>query len=228
MERKRRAIDTYQRATQLRFEVDSEGLNSDEDQLLVRPSFWWRDSSGNYKEAELYYDITNKNQYNVKICDDTDKDNNTNYTKLTIDPTLKYFENNKQDALLKSGRKSTASDVNNTWIFAYSLHPKVKAFLKGQDPKASAPLTGIILVNFKIIAKRVDYDKDKNKLVTNYHYTVNEPSWGASGSLNLLDAGKTSSGRTDIDSITGDGHGFVLFYNLDWSALDDYSTQQRW
>jgi hypothetical protein len=125
--------------------------------------------------------------------------------------------------MLLSGRRSAMDNVSasdpvkankNTWVFTYLLHPKIKAFWHGQDPAKDKPLTGMALVNFKIQTSNDRYDQ------TSYNYAKEEGNthWGVNNfpGLNITNAGN------------GDGHGFTFYYNLDWSALDDYSTQQRW
>jgi hypothetical protein len=78
----------------------------------------------------------------------------------------------------------------------------------------------------------MDYTAGGSKIETRYHYTYNEDKWGGLNNANLknVDAKTTSnfSDKEPIDEEAGPGRGFTFFYNLDWGALDDYSTQQNW
>ncbi len=107
----------------------------------------------------------------------------------------------------------------NTWAFTYSLHPRVKAIPKGAnplDPVAGKPLTGAILVNLKMVTMN-SFDRE----LTSYNYTKFEDTWNTSNGSAPLNF------TTPYDTGAG-GHGNAFYFNLDWSALDDYSTQQKW
>ncbi len=237
----------------VQMKIDTEGLQASDDSLVIRPSFWWYDAAAkDFKEADLYYDIVNKNLYNVPIESDSTilsdkldkvvsaypvsqrsavrqvyKDNMLDsYSRLTIEPAEKLFE----DKILMSGRKiwefrSNSLDnpdnyykrfqvYRNTWTFTYSLHPATKAFLKGANPNTARPLTGAILVNLKIVSNNGTDN-------TWYNYTKLEDTWNNSNGSSPLNF------TTSYDTGSG-GHGNTFYFNLDWSALDDYSTQQKW
>lgn len=197
----------------------------------------------NYKEKvikhfeNLGYTSIQLNQLKAKY----EKNFVPQYSKFVVRPYNKLFE----DKYLLEGRRSwefsendknqdqiTADQDNyfirfknyrNTWTFTYSIHPKVKAFLKGTDydPFTSKPLTGAILVNFKIVTHNSIDD-------TRYLYTRYENNWYE----NLKDGNmKNKLKAITIDEGTEDevkGKGNVFYFNLDWSVLDDYSMQQKW
>ncbi len=149
----------------------------------------------------------------------------------------RYFENKKNDPKMlledtvpwefkgngKTGLKlnddnyfEDYADYRNTWVFTYSLHPRVKAIPKGANPLTAKPLTGAILVNLKILTMN-SYDRER----TSYNYTKFEDTWNISNGSGPLHF------TTPYDTGAG-GHGNAFYFNLDWSALDDYSTQQKW
>lgn len=253
----------------VQFKIDSEGLSQSSDALMIKPTFWWYDRTAkNFKEVDLYFDVTNQNLYNVPIELDpnaSESNYNTkvlkylkdsgmsqtainqlkqkysknfmpNYSKFTVNPASVMFD----QKILMSGRSGwefktgnneiTNPDADqdnyytrfekyrNTWTFTYSLHPKTKAFLKGTNynPFTSKPLTGALLVNFKIMSvNAVDPG------TTLYHYSKYEDTWYKDSAFNSVVVDEGTS-----DEVTAKGN--VFYYNLDWSALDDYSTQQNW
>lgn len=155
------------------------------------------------------------------------------YNKLTFNAKNKYLSAGGTK-YLKSGRSTwrfidnTVANITdnyykkfgsyrNTWTFTYSLHPETRAFLRDNSGNWVNPATnegkqyevhGAILVNFEIKGYN-GYDSME------YNYTQLEDGWNQTSPLNF-DAGN------------GSGHGNTFYFNLDWSALKDYSTQQKW
>jgi hypothetical protein len=159
------------------------------------------------------------------------------YGKLIISPQLKKFENkivmqgrdkwefadndipeNQLTIINGDNYYKDFKNYRNTWTFSYSIHPKTKAFLKGTnyDPFKTRPLTGPILVNFKIIG----YSSNKDSEIYNY---TNLESWASNPTFKDVFI-KNSDDTYEVKPYNGN----VFYFNLDHSALDDYSTQQKW
>ena len=264
----------------MQFKVDSEGLSgSDDNSITVKPTFWWYDKQNNtFKAVDLYFDVPNKDLYNVPIELDPlatgsnykekvikhFEDNRTpdttlvklkekyenilkdasikKYSKFTFGPTSTWFQNKKEDKYLLSGEDEwqfssnskdtdppgSALDINednyytafksyrNTWTFTYSLHPEVKAYIKGANPFTAKPMTGALLVNFKIVTSN-----SVDPGTTRYHYTKYEEGWYKNPVFDSIIVDEALP-----DEVKGKGN--VFYYNLDWSAINDISPQQKW
>ncbi len=146
-------------------------------------------------------------------------DNKNNDPRMLMEGTVLWESRGNGKTGIKLNDDNYYEDYagyRNTWAFTYSLHPRVKAIPKGADPLKAKPLTGAILVNLKMVTMN-SYDSE----LTSYNYTKFEDTWNISNGsapLNFLTPYDTGAG----------GHGNAFYFNLDWSALDDYSTQQEW
>ena len=204
-------------------------------------------STRNYSYLRIIHDNSNNDPLFEKRYIDMDVTGSTGQpvkNKLFINGSEVYVP-----SVAINGTDNKSTDYNahrNTWTFSFSLHPKTKAILKKPDPsnsskyipgdlsivdpmtgvvKTAKPVTGAILVNFKILTKN-SLDKGsastKDKY-TAYNYSNFETTWTSANKGNLA-LGKVTS---DVPKHSKEGYGNTFFYNFDWSALDDYTMQQK-
>ncbi len=151
-------------------------------------------------EVNLFYDIPNKNKYNQPLpaeCTLIGVNKDDNQTYGNTGTAKKVVV--KDNARSKAGK-----EVVKIWQFAYYLPPTTKAYLT-TDTDKKHPLTGLLKVEFAITG---DIDGPTTLDGSKVYDYANKP--------------QNRGGLKSGSEVVG-----VFYYNLDWSALDDYSTQQK-
>lgn len=184
------------------FELDSKGLHGEGDRVEITADFFAMDGNGNLQGADLYVE-----------------EENGRYTLLELGSYAGISKSPVLTGLHRGPSEQKPDDPGqNTWRFEYFIPATAKAVLTGtgapQDPENM--LEGRLLAVFSIVGITSGEEF--------FDYTMEETLWG------LSDGGAYGhSLPSGFDLLgKGEGHGEIVWFDLDKTVLDDLEIQRRW
>lgn len=182
------------------------------EKIIITPSY-----TCNGQPVELYYDEPNNRKYNIPLSNLVSWQ--TQYTPVIV------LRNNPEEKIPGTDtiKKKTAMSTTvvgkeelTSWRFSYYLPANVKAYAPSVNPALYT--TPAQIAKLKTLQK-----KGLIQIKFNIEGVLEGPT-KISGN-NTYDF--TNKAKNPVDTAGGLGGGGVFYYNMDWTALNDYSTQQR-